>query len=134
MFGHEVGTVFSRVDAMMKNQFLGPSLNSLRQAWFSEYADRMVAIRYDSLVGEPGAVMDQLYELLGLETFPHDFEHLEYEEAEFDARLGIPGLHRVGPRVEPKKRETILPPELFGQYDREFWDMPGQNPRHVKIL
>lgn len=134
MFGHEVGNVFSRVEAMTKNAFLGPSLNSLRQAWFSEYADRLIALRYDSLVETPGEIIDQLYDLLGLERFAHDFEHLEYEEVEFDARLGMPGLHRVGARVEAKKRQTILPSDLFSQHDREFWEMPGQNPRRVKIL
>ncbi len=134
MFGHEVGTVFNRVDAMTKSAFLGPSLNALRQAWFGEYANRLIALRYDSLVEIPGEIMNQLYELLGLERFAHDFEHVEYEEAEFDARLGMPGLHRVQARVEAKKRQTILPPDLFSQHDREFWDMPGQNPRRVKIL
>ncbi len=134
MFGHEVGNVFSRVEAMTKNSFMGPSLNSLRQAWFSEHADRLIAVRYDSLVASPGEIVNQLYDLLGLDSFAHDFEHVEYEEAEFDARIWMPGLHRVGARVEAKKRQTILPPDLFSQHDREFWDMPGQNPRRVKVL
>jgi sulfotransferase len=134
MFSHELGTVFNRVETMTKNNFLGPSLNSLRQAWFSERADRLIAVRYDSLVERPTEVIDQLYEILGIEKFAHDFEHLAYDEEEFDARIGMPGLHRVGARIEAKKRETILPPELFSQHDREFWDMPGQNPRRVKIL
>jgi sulfotransferase len=134
MFGHDVGTVFTRVEAMMKNQFLGPSLNALRQAWFGEYADRLIALPYDSLTERPREILEEIYDLLGEEPFAHDFENLEYEEVEFDARIGMPGLHRVGKRVEAKKRTTILPPELFNQNDREFWEMPGQNPRNVKVL
>jgi sulfotransferase len=133
MFG-EAGNVYSRVDSLMKSHLVGPSLNSTKQAWFGEHAQRLVAIPYDSLVSRPAETMQQLYELIDAEPFSHDFDHLEYEEREFDDRLGMPGLHRVAAKVEARQRETILPPDIFAQYDREFWGMPGQNPRSVKIL
>ncbi len=134
IFNHDIGSVYTRVEALMKNQMVGPSLNALRQAWYSEEAGRLVALRYDSLVERPAQIMDALYELLNEDRFAHDFENVSYDEPEFDARLGMPGMHRVRARVTPTKRQTILPPELFSQYDREFWDMPGQNPRHVRVL
>ena len=62
-----------------------------------------------------------LYDLLGEQYFKHDFEHLEYDEPEYDTRLGLPGFHRVRTRVEALKREPVLPPEIFAQYDRVFW-------------
>lgn len=134
MFGNDVGNVFSRVELMVKQQFLGAALSGLRQAWFGEEAERLVAVRYDSFVKRPADTMARLYSLIGEVPFRHDFEHVEYEEREFDSRLGMPGLHRVRARVGAEERRTILPPEVFSQHDREFWEMPGQNPRGVEIL
>jgi sulfotransferase len=134
MFGHEVGTVYKRAEEMVGNQFLGPSLNALRQAWYGDNADRLVAIRYDSLAARPAETISQLYEILGEIPFEHDFEHLSYEEPEFDARRFMPGLHTVGTRVEFKQRRSILPPELFRQYDQQFWEVPGNNPGCIRIL
>jgi sulfotransferase len=134
MFNAEIGNVYGRVEVMMKNGLVGPALSNLRQAWFGKHADRLVAIRYDSLVAHPAEIINKLYDVLGEDRFTHDFDHVEYDEPEFDDRIGMPGLHRVAARVEPRKRETILPPDLFSQHDRDFWDMPGQNPRRVIVL
>jgi sulfotransferase len=133
MFG-DAGNVYSRVESLMKDHLVGPALNSTKQAWFSEHADRLIAIRYDSLADRPKEVIAKLYELLGEQPYVHDFDRLDYDEVEFDSRLGMPGLHKVAPRVEAKKRATILPADLFAQYDREFWEMPGQNPKNVIVL
>ncbi len=131
---NEAGTVYSRVESLMKDHLVGPALSSTKQAWFSEHAHRLIALPYDSLASRPVEVISHLYELLGEEPFVHDFEHLEYDEAEFDNRLGMPGLHKVAAKVEATKRDTVLPADLFAQHDREFWEMPGQNPRNVKVL
>jgi len=135
MFNYEPhGTVYSRVEALVKTGFVGGSLNALRQAWFGEHAHRIIAIRYDSLTERPTEVMNKLYELLKEPNFSHNFENVQYDEPEFDAVLGLPGFHKVAPRVEPRKRQTILPPDIFCQYDRGFWELPGQNSRGVTIL
>jgi sulfotransferase len=125
-----------RVESLMRRQ-VGMSLNALKQAWFSEYADRLIAVRYESLVGAPGKVIASLYQHLAEEPFDHNFDQVTYESPGatlFDEGLGMPSLHRIRPRVEAIKRETILPPDLFAQYNRSFWDMPGQNPRGIPIL
>jgi sulfotransferase len=127
-------SVYSRAEQLMKNQLVGPSLNALRQAWFGEHANRLIAIRYDSLTEHPSEVVNRLYELLGEEPYDHNFNQLTYDEPEFDSRLGFPGFHTVSARVETKKRETILPLDLFRTYDDSFWELPGQNPRRVPIL
>jgi sulfotransferase len=135
MFNYDVsGNVYTRVELLMKTGFVGIALNGLRQAWYGEDANRLIAIRYDSLVARPCEVINDLYELLGIPPFKHDFDHVEYDEPEFDEILGLPGFHKVEPRVEVRNRRAILPPDLFSQHDRSFWDMPGQNPRGVTIL
>jgi sulfotransferase len=79
-------------------------------------------------------VIDRLYDILGEDRFPHDFDNLDYEEPEFDRYLGLPGMHTVKKRVAPPSRETILPPDLFKHYSEEFWSSPGENPRSVIVL
>ena len=135
MFPEEAAdNVYTRVDYMLKKGILSGSLQALRQAWYGENAARLIAVRYDSITANPAAVVGRLYELLGEEPFPHDFENLEYSEPGFDERLGLPGLHEVRRRVEAGPRATVLPTDLFAQNDRSFWDVPGQNPRGVTIL
>ena len=130
----DLGNVFTRYDSLLKTGMVGNSIRNLRQAWFSEHADRLIAVRYDSLAERPAEIIRKLYELLDQEPFKHDFDHVEYEEVEFDSRLYIPGLHKVTGRVEAKKRQTILPPELFKQCHNEFWNLKEENPRGVVVL
>ncbi len=112
--------------------FQGP-LNAVRQAWFGEYADRLIGIPYDSLARRPAEVMNCLYTLLGELPFDHSFDDIDYDEPEIDALLGAPGFHKVAPRVEAIDRPTILPPEIFATYDRCFWTAhDGQ--RRVTVL
>lgn len=134
MFGPEANNVYSRSEALMKSGFLGASMNSLRQAWFGENARMLIAVQYDSLVANPESVIGRLYDLLGEKKFSHNFRSVEYEEPEFDARLNMPGLHTVKGPVEPRKRNTILPPDVFGQFDGCFWNAPGENPHGVVVL
>jgi sulfotransferase len=66
--------------------------------------------------------MRSIYGFLEEEPYEHDFEHVEFDADEFDIRLGTPGLHRVGRRVEWKERESVLPPDLIARYVKSaFW-------------
>lgn len=131
IFSPDMVTVYNRVESLMKTGFVGASLNALRQAWFGEHAGRLIGIRYDSLADSPKDVIDSLYDELGEERFVHDFGNVSYEAVEFDARLGMPGLHRVRSTVKADKRATVLPPDVFAEYDSKFWE---RNPRKVLIL
>lgn len=129
----ETGNVYTRAEAFSKHT-LGNAIAGFKQAWCSEYADRLIVLRYDSLAAKPRQVMSQLYRLLSCTEPVHDFSHVEYDEPEFDARLGLPGLHRVSGPVEFRTRATILPAELFRQHDNEFWSGVSNNPRNVTVL
>ena len=51
-----------------------------------------------------------------------DFDAVEYDAPAFDAQLGLDGLHRVHKKVEPRPRQTIIPPDLFERYSQlSFW-------------
>ncbi len=136
MFNHDPkGNVYTRVEALTgKDGFVKRALGNLRQAWFSESANRLIVIRYDSLIQQPGDTIDRLYDLLGEPRYSHDFEHVEYDEPLFDANMGLPGFHRISGPVRAGTRETILPPDLFALHDQCFWNSKEQNPRGVLML
>lgn len=126
--------VYQRAQHLMGDHMLGPSIRAFRQAWFSEESRHLVVIRYNSLAERPGEVIRRLYGELDQPLFPHDFTDIDYEEAEFDARLGMPGLHKVRSPIKLVRRETILPPDLFSQHDNSFWETPSNNPRGVVLM
>lgn len=119
----ERSTVYTRVEALAHaNRLVGFPWHALKEAAYSDYADRLVIVDYDLLVARPEDVFRLLYEFLDLEWFDHDFEQVQYDAPEFDTQLGLDGLHRVKGVVRPRPRKTILPPDLFARYAKlSFW-------------
>ncbi len=132
----ERATVYTRVEALANaNRLVGFAWHALREAVYSEFADRLILIDYDILVARPGDVMKLLYEFLGEDPFEHSFEDVEYDEPTFDAQLGLDGLHRVHKKVEPRPRKTVLPPDLFEKYANiSFWQsMQGSAAYQITV-
>ena len=119
----ERSTVYTRVEALANaNRLVGFPWHALREACYSEFADRIVIVEYDLVTHRPKDVFKLIYEFLGEPWFEHDFDNVVYDAPEFDAQLGLDGLHRVHRKVEPRSRPTILPPDLFERYSKlAFW-------------
>jgi sulfotransferase len=132
------GTVYSRAEALMSgNGMIGFATNALREAVFDERRERLLLVRYESLASQPQTVLEAIYDFIGEPVFQHDPNHVEqdYDALTFDMRLGAPGLHVVGSKVRVTRRATILPPDLFKQYDAgSFWERPGELPDNVKVV
>ncbi len=131
----ERATVYTRVEALAgANRLVGYPWHALREACYSEFADRIVIVEYELLVNRPADVFKLIYEFLDEPLFEHDFETVDYDAPAFDAQLGLDGLHRVHKTVAPRQREPILPPDLFDKYARlAFWrDLP--NSRAFRIV
>jgi len=66
------GTIFTRVDALMHSEkgLVGGAWSRLREAWFSEAANRLLVIPYDVLVREPSATLRRLYRELNEPYYP----------------------------------------------------------------
>jgi len=127
-------TVYGRVEGLAGGTgMVGFAYNALREAFYGEEADRLVIIRYDSLVEDPAGITKKIYDLVGEKPYAHDFSNVEYSEPVYDSWLGTPGLHTVRPKITKPERKTILPPDLFNRFkDQSFWD-GGENPRSVTI-
>jgi len=130
------GTVYSRVEALSSGSGLvGFAWNALKEAFYSEEADRLMLIKYETLTREPEKAVSAIYDFVGEPPFKHDFDNVQYSEPEFDARLGSPGLHDVSRRVVPQERQSILPPDLFRRYENDsFWMDPALNLRRVRVV
>src|SRR5271166_3948167 len=131
----QVAWIMDSVERLIrKNTFelsglVGFALNALREGHFGEHGDRLLFVEYEALTKDPSGSIAAIYDWLGLAPFTHDFENIEQipGAAAFDEKLGTPGLHAVGSRVEWKDRQTILPPDLFASFPPPFWR--ANNPR-----
>lgn len=138
MFNFQPGvSVYSRVDMLMnsENGLIGHPWSALREAWFGDEAKRLIVIPYERLVKEPERTLRKLYDELGEPWFAHDLNNVIYDEPDYDALLGMPGLHKVREKVEYRERKPCIPPDLFAKYaGSSFWAKPELNTRGVKIL
>jgi sulfotransferase len=58
-----------------------------------------------------------------------------YDAADYDATLGMPGLHQVRRTIDYRECETFLPPDLFAKYaDANFWLSPKLNRHHMAVI
>jgi sulfotransferase len=131
------GSVYSRVETLMdpQNGMVGLAWNNLREAWFSEQAAQLIVLPYETFVLEPRRALRRLYEVLDEPEFTHELDRVVYDEPAYDADLGIPGLHRVRPKVAAEPRSPCLPPDLIAKYaEVNFWTNPKSNLRNVIVL
>jgi sulfotransferase len=129
--------VYSRAEALTDPKgMVGFCFQATKDAFYSDLAPgRVLLLRYESLVADPLAALRAVYAFIGEPWFTHDFQHVAYDADAFDARLGLPGLHTVKPRVAPPDRPSVLPPDLFRRYvDESFWLDPKRNARGVPVI
>lgn len=130
-------TVYSRIQALADPRgMVGFAFQATKDAFYGQYAPgHLLLLTYESLVRDPAKSMRAVYRFIGEPWFEHDFDHLEYNAAEFDDRVGMPGLHTVRPKVEAIERRSILPHEIFGRFVNEsFWLDPKNNVSQVPIV
>lgn len=140
IFGFETGgNIYSRVDGLGSAAgMVGYAYNSLREAVYGPYGDRLLLVRYDTLVSNPLGTLGAIYNFIGEELFAHDPGHIEpdYAALEFDARIGMEGLHELGSSVRAHAdRKPILPPDIWARFSGDaFWDDPAKLPNTVRIV
>jgi sulfotransferase len=130
-------TVYSRADALMNAEtgLVGLAWSSLREAWFGEHANSLIVIQYERFVRDPRGVIERLYRALGEAPFNHDFNNILYDASDYDATLGLAGLHRIRPKVDYVERAPCIPPEIFETLAQSnFWKGAENNRRGITLL
>jgi sulfotransferase len=116
-------TVYTRVESLLQpDHFVGFPLGALREAYFGDQARCLLVLDYDLLAQAPQEAVKCVYDFIGEPPFDHDFGNLEFDAGDYDAFVGLPGLHKVQPKVEFAQRKTVLPPDLFKKCAQlSFW-------------
>jgi sulfotransferase len=117
-------TVEGRLAAWMHpTQPVGIAYNRIKDAVLRGHHNEMLFIEFEHLTTHPEDTLRKIYEFLGEEWYPHDFENIVQVTQENDFVHGIPGLHDIRQKVEP-----VLPqwPEILGHAaepyaNLEFW-------------
>ena len=130
-------TVYSRVEALTDPRgMVGFAYQATKDAFYGQHAqDHLMLLTYETLVRDPATAMRAVYRFLDEPWFEHDFDNVEYHADEFDARVGMPGLHTVRRKVEAIEHPPILPRDIFGRFANEaFWMEPKNNVNQVPIV
>jgi sulfotransferase len=119
-------TVYSRADQLAaQNGTVGFAWAAAREAIFGEHKSRLIVLDYEALAREPAQTMEFLYQALALPPFKHDFDNVVFDSDEFDAQIGMPGMHTVQRKVDYVERDTVLPPDLFYRFrQNDYWKAP----------
>nr|WP_315468232.1 sulfotransferase [uncultured Undibacterium sp.] len=135
LFGNNMSrsTVYQRLEGLAQHdQLVGFAWAGLREAFYGEHAKSLLVIDYELLAQAPQKVIPLIYDFLGEPQFTHDFDQLSFDAPDFDLQLGLPGLHKVRPKVELTERQTIIPPDLFEKYAKmSFWNTPSPSSANV---
>ena len=129
----ERNTVYSRVETLaQRNRLVGFAWSALKEAYYGEQASSLLLVDYELLSQAPERVLRLVYEFIGEPWFPHDVDSVQYDAPEFDAALGVSGLHKIRPKVEVIPRRTVLPPDLFEKFAAlSFWKDGVGSGAHV---
>jgi sulfotransferase len=137
-FDFKPGTsIYGRVETLMNSErgLIGLAWSNLREAWFGQHAGKLIVIDYDKLVGSPAAVLQRLYQELDEPWYQHDFDTISHDEPEYDAQLGMPGMHKVKGKVQRQNPESYIPPELLAKYaELNFWLKPETRRKEIVVL
>lgn len=117
-------SVYDRVDMLMEEKgFVGFPYIGIKQAITGAEKTNLMLVEYDDICRTPEQIIKAIYNFIDEPYFKHDFQNIEANWKEYDVEIGIP-LHEVGKRVEYKKRDFILPPDILQKYSRmEVWRM-----------
>lgn len=109
---NELSTIGRANNLLSKQNFLGMSIELLRELIYSGYSDRLYVIGYDNLLNNPKQVFENLYKFLEMDHFEHDFNNIKQHTNESDLFHGyIPGaLHSIneGALTKPRPRDMTI--------------------------
>lgn len=123
----ERSNIYTRTEALtQRDRLVGFAWSALKEAFYGERSQSLLLVEYDLLAQAPDKVMRLVYDFIGEEWFDHDFDNVQFDAQEFDAPLGISGMHTVRPKVAFEPRTSILPPDVIEQYAQlSFWRDPA---------
>lgn len=95
-------TVIKRVDMYLKNIPVSISLDRIQEIYELGLENKIMFIRAEDLTSQPQQIMDEVYDILNLERYNHNFNNIEQTTKENDVIHGLDNdLHTIKNKVEP---------------------------------
>ena len=109
---------------------LWESLNATKLGVDGGHGDKFHYVDYNDLVTDPQGQLNEIYEFLGEDSFPHSFDNLSNQHREDDiTTYGLGDMHEVHSKLEKTSSDpsTVLPSSIIELYNSnkknlEFWD------------
>ena len=117
------GSVYQRCENYMNiyDGMVGAPYAGIKQAITSNEQNMLMIIEYNEFCKNPKGYMKAIYNFIDEDYYEHDFNKVEGKWEMVDKEIGVE-LHTVKPKVEFKERKTIIPPDIWAQYDGwEVW-------------
>lgn len=108
-------TIKGRCDYWMRNdQVVGISLNRIEDAMRRGFKDRIHFVDFNKMTSDPESEFKSIYNFIGEDYFPHNFNYVEQVTSENDEINGFVDLHKIRNNIEPVKSRAIeiLGPEI----------------------
>ena len=115
LVNHEVRgtTVYKRVDRYLKNIPVSISLDRIQEIHEMNMLNKINFIRAEDLTTKPESIMNEVYDILKLERYQHNFNFVEQKTKENDVIHALDNnLHTIKNEVKPLKDDYI---EILGE-------------------
>lgn len=117
-------TVEKRVDMYLQNIPLSNSIDQMKDLMQQNLLDNILFIKAEDLSSRPQQIMSELYQVLGLPDYQHDFNNVEQTTHENDVIHALDNdLHTIRKEVKPLKDDyvEILGKDVCDYIDREYY-------------
>jgi len=99
-------TTPKRIDIWAQSQPVGLAVERLSEMIREGIDKNILFVRYEDLCLHPDNEMFRIYDYLGLQPFPHDFDNIEQITAEDDEVYGFAGLHTIRKKLSMKPSDA----------------------------
>ena len=126
--------IFDRSDEIF-NRSIIPYYVSLKEG-VTKNPEMIHFVEYEKLCKNPEDTIKNIYEFLNETYYSHNFNELDYENPNFDLKLGMPNLHKIEPIVYYKNCKYCIPEEIKQKYQQmkmEFWKPYNQSQGLIAI-
>ncbi len=117
-------TVEKRVDMYLNNIPLSVSIDQIKDILQQQLFGNISFIKAEDLCSKPQLIMSELYSVLNIPDYQHDFNNVEQTTHENDVIHGLDSnLHTIKNKVEPIKDDyvEVLGKDVCDYIDKEYY-------------
>ena len=109
---------------MSKEGIVEQALWAQSQAFIRGDQKHLLMVEYDDLMNSPQETMNRIYEFLEMDSYQHDFNHIDNTHRETEYQWKLKDMHSVRSKLSKKSKrpEDVLSGEILNRYKNlEYW-------------